>query len=67
MLIKLPLADSAPWKRILPFTLLLVKYGSKFKFEVNLREHLAIPATPLSGPMDRDRVSVEEREMLLCC
>lgn len=38
------------WKLILHFTLLLDKYGSKFKFEVNLREYLATPATPSAWP-----------------
>ena len=33
------------WKLTLHFSLLLTKYGSKFEFEVNLREHLATPAS----------------------
>lgn len=37
-----------PWKPALRLTVLLITKGSKFKFEVNLREHLATPA-PLSA------------------
>lgn len=44
------LADCPQWKLTLHFTLLLTKYGSKFEFEVNLREHLATPATPSAWP-----------------
>lgn len=52
------------WKLALHFTSLLTKWGSKFKFEVNLRGHLAIPATPSAWPQGWEQTSVGEREML---